>query len=372
MFYNRDFYLREVEIRMTCAQHILTLLNYGTSHTMPPTYMGAWSETHERWRREGIPEGMDEHAFFGVPSAWLPFGPDVGLFPKFEVEELEDCGDSTIYRDESGVVCKAMKSSSSIPHYIDYTLKTPEDWEKHYKWRLMPNDARLGVPGSLQADFERKRATGAAVTLFTGSLMGWPRDWMGVENLAYFINDYPDTFADMVDTISDLVCWAADQVLPWAKVDYGFGWEDICGRCGPFVSPDAFRKFVAPGYAKIRAKLEQYGIHLYGIDSDGDVSALVGPWLDAGVNVFFPIEPGTWKADGMALRKKFGKEMRIIGHFDKMTLEQGRPAILAEFERLRPLMADGGFVLMPDHLITPGVALKDFQWYLEQLRALKY
>jgi hypothetical protein len=41
---------------------------------------------------------------------------------------------------------------------------------------------------------------------------------------------------------------------------------------------------------KIRNKLEHYGVKLYGIDSDGDVTALVKPWLDAGVNIQFPIE----------------------------------------------------------------------------------
>jgi len=29
-------------------------------------------------------------------------------------------------------------------------------------------------------------------------------------------------------------------------------------------------------------------------------------------------------------------------------------------------MRDGGFVMISDHLITPGVALKDYQWFLER------
>ena len=58
------------------------------------------------------------------------------------------------------------------------------------------------------------------------------------------------------------------------KVDLGFGWEDICGRGGPLVSPAIFDECVAPGYRKIRNKLEEYGVTLYGIDSDGDVTDL--------------------------------------------------------------------------------------------------
>ena len=61
--------------------------------------------------------------------------------------------------------------------------------------------------------------------------------------------------------------------------------------------------------------------------------------------------------------------MAIIGHFDK---EKSHGAIAAEIQRLIPLMQDGGYMLMPDHLITPGVALADYRWYLDQIRALRF
>jgi uroporphyrinogen-III decarboxylase len=259
-----------------------------------------------------------------------------------------------------------------MAYNIDFTLKTPKDWEEHYKWRLQPDPKRLGDPETYQKNLDTAVNSGLPLLFWTGSLMGWIRDWMGVENLAYFMYDYPDVFADMVDTISDLVCWAADYVLPKTQYDMGFGWEDICGRSGPFVSPDLFRKHVAPGYRKIRAKLEEYGVNLYGIDSDGDVSALVGPWLEAGVNVQFPIEVGVWKAEAMDYRRKYGKELRVVGNFDKMTLEKSHEAVEAEIQRLLPLMKDGGYIMMPDHLITPGVALADYQWYLERVRNLRF
>ena len=77
---------------------------------------------------------------------------------------------------------------------------------------------------------------------------------------------------------------------------------------------------------------------------------------------------GTWKGDARKFRKQYGKELRIIGNFDKLTLEKDHAAVEAEIERLMPLMREGGFLMMPDHLITPGVALKDYQWYLDRVR----
>lgn len=38
-------------------------------------------------------------------------------------------------------------------------------------------------------------------------------------------------------------------------------------------------------------------------------------------------------------------------------------AVLAEFERLGPLMKDGGYMMMPDNLIRPGVSLADYRAY---------
>ena len=73
----------------------------------------------------------------------------------------------------------------------------------------------------------------------------------------------------------------------------------------------------------------------------------------------------------MKFRKMYGKELRVVGNFDKMALEQGHDAIEAEIQRLLPLMKEGGFIMMPDHLITPGVALDDYSWYLERVRELR-
>jgi hypothetical protein len=41
----------------------------------------------------------------------------------------------------------------------------------------------------------------------------------------------------------------------------------------------------------------------------------------------FPIEPGTWGATPEAMRRKFGKQLLIVGGFDKLALEKGRNAI---------------------------------------------
>jgi uroporphyrinogen decarboxylase len=254
---------------------------------------------------------------------------------------------------------------------VDWTFKTADDWPR-FKERLQIYPAR--VPKRLHEQIARAESSGLPIVIFAGSMMGWIRDWMGVENMAYLMFDSPDCFADIVDTLSDLVCWSIDQIVPRmsSKIDMAHGWEDIAGSSGPFVSPDIFDRLVAPGYRKIRSKLEEHDIDIYSIDSDGRVEPLIANWMAAGVNMQFPLEPGTWNCKPEEMRAKFGKELLIQGGFNKLVLERGRDAIDEEIDRHIPLMKEGGFVMMPDHLITPGVPLDDYKYYLERIRELRF
>ncbi|MBN1671670.1 MAG: hypothetical protein JXR37_11580 [Kiritimatiellae bacterium] len=337
---------------------------------MPVIHWKGWQETYYRWHEEGLPREANEHRFFGTVPYWTTVGVGLGLRPAFEPKVLEDAAEYRIVQDDCGVIKKDWKYKSCIPHHFDWAFKTAADWPE-FKRRLQPDPGRS--PEDIDERIRRAEESGLPIALSTASLMGWLRNWMGVENFCYLMYDSPETFADVVQTIADLVCWGIDHVMPKMNTipDLGFGWEDICGKSGPLVSPEIFRKHVAPGYRKIRAKLDAYGIPLYGIDTDGFIEPLLKDWLEAGVNLQFPVEIGTWQADPHALRKKYGKDLRIVGGYNKLALEKGRAAIDAELERRVPLMKEGGFVVMPDHLITPGVALSDYQYYLGRVRALR-
>ena len=347
------------------------IMNYEEFDRMPVFHWASWPETKERWQTEGMPLDSQEHQYFNAKRQWCYVGLKMGLFPMFEEKTIKETNEYKIFSDENGVIKQEWKNKSSIPHFIDYTLKTPKDWEK-YKERLQPDMARY--PKNIEKSLIDADSYEIPLIISTGSLMGWIRNWMGVENMSYFIYDYPNVYQDMIDTLADLACWNIEQVAPRMKnpPDMGFGWEDICGKSGPLISPDIFKKYVFSGCRKIRDKLEEHGVKLYGIDSDGYVEPLIKLWLDAGVNVQFPLEVGTWNADPMELRKKFGKELRMIGGFNKLELEKGKEAIDAEIDKKLPIMKEGGYVIMPDHLITPDTSLDNYKYYLERIRNLRF
>jgi len=350
------------------------IMNYGQFDRMPVIHWCGWDETHERWYEEGYPKDCNAHDYFGTVPQWTGFGANLGIFPEFEEKTIEETEEYRIFSDSSGVVCQDWKRKSCIPHFIDFTLKEAKDWPQ-FKERLQPDPAR--IPEDIKQKISDADNSGLPITVSVASMMGWIRNWMGVVNMSYLMYDAPEVYTDMVNTLADLTCWSLDEILPIAKSlgvvpDMGFGWEDICGKTGPLVSPSIFDQCVTQGYRRMRDKLESHGVHLLGLDSDGMIEPLIPAWMAAGVNVFFPIEPGTWGATPEHMRKRFGKEILMIGGFDKLVLEKDSAAIDAELESHISLMKEGGFILMPDHLITPGTPLENYKYYLDRVRHLRF
>lgn len=147
-------------------------------------------------------------------------------------------------------------------------------------------------------------------------------------------------------------------------------WEDMCYNAGPLLSPKHFRKYLMPQYRRITDVLHRHGVDLVSLDCDGKIDALAPLWLDVGINVMFPFEIGSWRSDPYDFRRRFGKDLRIVGGFDKKILRSSREAIAAEVRRLAPLVEAGGFIPHCDHLVPPDVPFENYLYYLQQARAI--
>jgi hypothetical protein len=120
-----------------------------------------------------------------------------------------------------------------------------------------------------------------------------------------------------------------------------------------------------PYYLKVIPGLKEHNI-LPIVDSDGDVSIPVSWFEEAGIEGILPLELRSG-VDGARLRQEH-PTMKFIGHFDKMTMNSGEAAMRAEFERLVPIAAKGGFLISCDHQTPPGVSYAEYQRYLVLFR----
>ena len=165
---------------------------------------------------------------------------------------------------------------------------------------------------------------------------------------------------------ADLLIAMMSQILDVIDIDaFGF-WEDMAYNHAPLISPAAVRRFMLPRYRKVADFLRRRGVKYIGLDSDGRIDSLIPIWMDAGLNFLYPFEVQSGM-DVPAVRRTYGRELRIWGGVDKRALIHGKTAIDAELERLKPLIAEGGYIPHTDHSCPPDISFANYCYYLKQL-----
>ncbi|MDD2524449.1 MAG: uroporphyrinogen decarboxylase family protein, partial [Endomicrobiaceae bacterium] len=301
------------------------------------------------------------------------FSPSTGLYPAFEPKVLKTFPDGSKHcLDGNGVIILQMPEAGSIPSEIEHLFKGRKEWESDYKHRFqftperVLNEKTIPVLESLKDD-SRDYIRG----LFCGSLFGQIRNFIGVENCSYLYMDDEPLFDEIIETVAELCFQCTKTALETgAKFDFGHFWEDICFKNGPLVTPSVFREKVGPHYKRITSLLKQFGINIVSLDCDGMIDSLLPIWLENGVNTMFPIEVGTWNASIGPWREKYGKELRGVGGMNKTVFALDLKAIDAEVERLKPLIAPGGYIPCPDHRIAPDAKWDNVKYYCDRMREI--
>jgi uroporphyrinogen-III decarboxylase len=155
---------------------------------------------------------------------------------------------------------------------------------------------------------------------------------------------------------------ALEEILKILKPDMVSFAEDMSYNHGPMISHEIFQEFMLPYYRQTVPFIHEQGIKAL-VDSDGDIAAMA-PWLpEAGLDGIYPLERQAG-VDITALRERFPK-LLLMGAFDKMTMSKGESAMRNEFERLLPVMKQGGYIPGVDHQTPPEVSLDNYRIYLK-------
>ena len=326
---------------------------------------GYWEENFQLWklfRDNGITNNGQADIFFSFDRIHT-IGGRLWMSPPFERREVSRTGDRATIINEDGLLAEIpLDRHDTIPHYIKSSIETPDDWKKVKEERFCIDASRTINLAALKKAHPDDRDYPLGVN--TGSMIGKVRDMLTFEGLAYACFDYPDMVEDMVETACQMVEHSLDQLLPHFQFDYAAGWEDICFNKGPIVTLDFFREVVVPRYKRINKKLKVYGIDIWYTDCDGDVRPLLPFFLESGINCLFPFEVNSCTHPG-DLFNEYGRDLRIMGGFDKMQLGAGRAAIDAYMKTLEPLVERGGYIPFCDHRCPPNVPAEDYLYYLD-------
>jgi len=343
---------------------------------VPDEEFGYWQENFAVWQEQGMSPEVNDNGqadrYFGFAErSSVPAG--LGLDPPFEPEVIEETEKYRIVTDDAGARLQQFTDgSSTIPHFLEFGLKNRRDWEEKFKPRLDPNLA--GRYPQNRDDWQELKsrlndpAWDKPVGIGIGSLFGWLRNWAGFEGIALLCHDDPGLVEEIISHLAGLTVSVIKRAAAEIRIDYGGGWEDMCYRSGPIISPKMVRQWLTPNYARITEVLHATSCDIIYTDCDGNIMEMIEPWLEGGLTAIFPVEAAAG-SDPIAIRKKYGEKVAILGGVNKRALIAGKDAIRGEIKRIKPYVLEGGWIPHVDHRCPPDVTFEDYLYYLDVKRA---
>ena len=360
---------------MTDLERFTNTMEYKAVDRVPNHEVGVWPQTSDRWVKEGLGDtainwywftGDD---YFGIDKReYIPV--NLYMLPGFEFEYLEKTERYEIFRDEKGIVHKALIEGTSqggrtcMDQYLRFPVETPDDF-RALKKRFDPG-SKARYP-NMNPEWEKR--THPLILGHNCSTLGFywrAREWMGTENLSYAWYDMPDLMHEMMEFIADFTMEVSKPILAKTSVDYIMINEDMAMKNGPLLSPDTYKTFIFKPMKRLVDFFKSNGVKYIAVDTDGDSDLLIPLLMDAGVDAIWPLERAAINMDPIRLRRKYGQGLRLWGGVDKREIAKGPVAIDKHLMELAPLVEEGGFIPTIDHTVPPDVSLDDFKYYMKK------
>ncbi len=330
-----------------------------------------WGEAHDNWKRDSGQPDLDFAHELGYDAGFASPAVELGIFPGFEHQVLEETAGMVVFRDSKGVTMRNRKDGGSMPEFLDYPVKTPADWEKLKAERL-----RLGDPSRSREDWEAFRArlkqTGESVQVggFPYGMFGTLRDLLGVEELLVSFYNEPEMLQDMIQHLTTLWLNVYEQVAAEVQIAHIHIWEDMSGRQGSLISPAMAEKFMMPAYDRVVDFARAHGVRVISVDTDGDCAELVPLMMKHGINMFLPFEVQAGN-DIREYRRKY-PDLGVMGGLDKRCLSGVRADVDCEVQRAADMLAGGRYVPMFDHLVPPDATWDNMLYAAARIKELCY
>jgi hypothetical protein len=209
-------------------------------------------------------------------------------------------------------------------------------------------------------------------------LFGWwrlffERPW-GIRGMQNLLMDYyfaPEQVHRLHDALCDLYCRYLKRAIRELRPNGFWTSDDLGHQKQLFMSPAAFRELIKPYYLRIGALLQEHGLHWW-LHSCGNNTAILDDLIEAGVDVFHPVQKGTMDYGFVA--REYGDRLTFLVGFDvQHVLPEGTPAeVRAEVRSIidafdRP---EGGMCLAAGNGIVAGISLENIDAFLDE--ALRY
>lgn len=317
---------------MTVRERMQKVLNFEKPDRLPIFELsGWWDKTYTNWFEQGI----DKDAFWRDSYSYMGMDKHLGLFIPSENENYD-------YKDGQG------------------NIEQESDYEPFKERCLFPAGYVKKNEETFKFVAYGHELGNYSVWLNFQGFFWFPRTVFGIEGHLYAFYDYPDLMKRMNAEYLDYLMAELNDYFAIDIPDFVVISEDMSYNHGPMCSKEQFDEFLAPYYRPLVKRLKELGIKVL-VDTDGNATDMIDWFLEVGVEGFTPNErrAGT---DIVKIREKY-PNLLLMGGFDKNIMNQGEEAIRAEFERIYPVMCQGGYIPGCDHQTPPQVSIHNYFEY---------
>jgi uroporphyrinogen decarboxylase len=186
--------------------------------------------------------------------------------------------------------------------------------------------------------------------------------FLGMEN--YFLKMYthPKVVEAITEKVLDFYLEAnrrcLDAMAP--KLDAVFFGNDLGSQEDLLISPDAFNRFVLPGYRKIVEQAKSYDLKVI-LHSCGAISKIIPQIIDIGIDGLHPLQAKARGMEAEKLAKEYKGKLLFIGGVDtQQLLPNGTPEqVSEEVRRLKGLFGEK-YIVSPSHeALLPNVSIEN-------------
>ncbi len=164
--------------------------------------------------------------------------------------------------------------------------------------------------------------------------------------------------------------WDAGEILVKYGVDVVWIGDDFGMQDRLLISPDQFREFFKPRYAKLFSYLKGLNSDIkFAFHTDGYNVPILPDLIEVGVNILNPVQPKSM--DPGELKKKFGDRLTFWGTIDNQeTMPFGSVEDVVNETRLRlkTVAPGGGLILGPAHNVQPQVPIENIMAFYETVK----
>lgn len=178
---------------------------------------------------------------------------------------------------------------------------------------------------------------------------------------------------DYADALFDkLMEYPMEMGLRFIEMGVDMIWlgDDIATQANMMISPDMWRRFLKPRYAKLFSafKKKKKDIKLC-YHSCGNLEAVIPELMEIGLDVLNPIQP--LAMDVGEIKRKYGDNLTLYGTMDvQNVLPFGTPDdVKNEVKRLIDICAPGGgYILSPAHHIQADTSIENIEAFYAAAR----